>query len=181
MKNGVIPLEAPGLVKKSNGGEKLSQHAATVSAASSMPSPILPGAVIGRIVAIQAEGAPEVDFPANVSGRTLAARSVVPVSNNEVGREVALIFEDGDGAKPIILGILERPCPAGGRDSRPDPIQVEIEKDSLIFSAAKEIVLRCGKSSITLTKAGKVLLRGAYLLSRSSGVNRIKGGSVEIN
>ena len=41
--------------------------------------------------------------------------------------------------------------------------------------------LRCGKASITLTRAGKVLIRGAYLLSRSSGVNRIKGGSVQIN
>ena len=30
-------------------------------------------------------------------------------------------------------------------------------------------------------RAGKVLIRGAYLLSRSSGVNRIKGGSVQIN
>ena len=31
------------------------------------------------------------------------------------------------------------------------------------------------------TKAGKVILGGAYVLSRSSGVNRIKGGSVQIN
>jgi hypothetical protein len=34
---------------------------------------------------------------------------------------------------------------------------------------------------LTLTHAGKVLIRGAYVLSRSSGVNRIKGGSVQIN
>ena len=32
-----------------------------------------------------------------------------------------------------------------------------------------------------LTRAGKVLIQGAYLLSRSTGVNRIKGGSVQIN
>ena len=37
------------------------------------------------------------------------------------------------------------------------------------------------KASITLTSAGKILLRGAYILNRSSGVNRIKGGSVQIN
>ena len=35
--------------------------------------------------------------------------------------------------------------------------------------------------NIMLTRAGKVLIRGAYLLSRSSGANRIKGGSVQIN
>ena len=44
-----------------------------------------------------------------------------------------------------------------------------------------QIVLRCGEASITLTRAGKVLIRGAYVLSRSSGTNRIQGGSVEIN
>ncbi|MEW5071937.1 hypothetical protein AB1P14_09365, partial [Pseudomonas aeruginosa] len=38
-----------------------------------------------------------------------------------------------------------------------------------------------GKASITLTRAGKVIIRGAYLSSRSTGVNRIKGGSVQIN
>ena len=48
-----------------------------------------------------------------------------------------------------------------------------------MLTADKEIELRCGKASITLTKAGKILLRGEYLLSRSSGVNRIKGGSVD--
>jgi hypothetical protein len=42
-------------------------------------------------------------------------------------------------------------------------------------------VFRFGQASITLTRAGKVLIRGAYLLSRSSGVNLITGGSVEIN
>ena len=49
------------------------------------------------------------------------------------------------------------------------------------ITAEKEIVLKCGKASITLTKAGKVIIRGTYLLNRSSGVNRIKGGSVQIN
>jgi hypothetical protein len=42
-------------------------------------------------------------------------------------------------------------------------------------------VLRCGQASVTLTKAGKVLIRGTYVSSRSSGVNRIKGGSVQLN
>ena len=57
----------------------------------------------------------------------------------------------------------------------------ELDGERLVFTADKEIVLRCGDASITLTKAGKVIIRGSYLLSRSSGVNRIKGGSVQIN
>ena len=45
----------------------------------------------------------------------------------------------------------------------------------------EQLVLRCGKASITLTKAGKVLIDGSHVLSRSSGVNRVKGGSVQLN
>ncbi|XXT19888.1 hypothetical protein WME94_57670 [Sorangium sp. So ce429] len=30
-------------------------------------------------------------------------------------------------------------------------------------------------------RAGKILIRGEYLLVRASGVNRIQGGSVQIN
>jgi hypothetical protein len=58
---------------------------------------------------------------------------------------------------------------------------VTLDDDQLVFAAKEQVVLRCGKASITLTRAGKVLIRGAYLLSRSSGVHRIKGGSVQIN
>ena len=47
--------------------------------------------------------------------------------------------------------------------------------------AKKQLVLRCGQASITLTEAGKVLIQGSYVSSRSSGINRVKGGSVQIN
>jgi len=42
-------------------------------------------------------------------------------------------------------------------------------------------VLRCGDASITLTRAGKVVIQGNYILSRSSGYNKIKGAAIDIN
>ena len=51
----------------------------------------------------------------------------------------------------------------------------------LDVSAGEQVTLRCGKASLTLTAPGKVLLRGAYVSSRSSGVNRIVGRSVQID
>jgi uncharacterized protein (DUF2345 family) len=60
-------------------------------------------------------------------------------------------------------------------------ILVANSPDELLLTAERQITIRCGESSITLTAAGKIILRGKYIVSRSSGVQRIKGGSVQIN
>ena len=134
-----------------------------------------PSVIIGRIAALLESGVPLVDFPGNSSGKLVSAQSLIPVIAADAGRNVALTFEDGDPCTPIIVGMFQTP------NATTQPREVKLDDESLILSAKKEVVIQCGKSSITLTSAGKVLIRGAYLLSRSSGVNRIKGGSVQIN
>jgi hypothetical protein len=57
----------------------------------------------------------------------------------------------------------------------------ELDGERVVLSAEREISLKCGEASITLTAAGKILIRGTYVLTRSSGANRIKGATVEIN
>ncbi len=58
---------------------------------------------------------------------------------------------------------------------------VHVDGKRVVLEGQEEVVLRCGEASITLTRNGKVVIRGKYLLSRSSGVNRILGGSVQVN
>jgi len=91
---------------------------------------------------------------------------------------VILLFEHGNPRKPILMGFVQQTAPP---QSEMSPVEVRLDGEQLTLTAKNELVLRCGKASITLTRAGKVLIRGAYLLSRSSGANRIKGGSVQIN
>ncbi len=68
------------------------------------------------------------------------------------------------------------------RVDAPDrPDEAHLDGERVVLTADKEIVLKCGKASITLTRAGKVIIRGEYVLSRSAGVNQMKGGAVKLN
>ena len=136
-----------------------------------------PAVIIGTLVGFTEARAPLVDFPGNQSGAALSARSMIALSQLDAGCEIALAFEQGNPAKPMVMGRLQ----LDGGESAADPVNVTLDGEQVTLSARNEIVLRCGKASITLTRAGKIIIRGAYLLSRSSGVNRIKGGSVQIN
>jgi hypothetical protein len=136
-----------------------------------------PGVVLGTLSAWDEDGQPLVDYPGNPASRHLPGRSTVALNQDDLGKEVALMFIDGDSRRPLIVGVLDPPP----RPVVKKPLTAEVDGERLVFTADHEIVFRCGQASLTLTKAGKVLIKGAYLLSRSSGVNRIKGGSVQIN
>lgn len=58
---------------------------------------------------------------------------------------------------------------------------VHVDGKRIVLEGHDEVVLKCGEASITLTRNGKIVIRGNYLLSRSTGVNRILGGSVQVN
>jgi Domain of unknown function (DUF6484) len=105
----------------------------------------------------------------------IAARTVVSLSEKDVGKQVVLAFENGDLAKPVILGVIK----TAENDGR--KLSVVADGDKFVVAAEREIELRCGEASITLTRAGKVLIKGEYVLTRAKGLNRIKGAAVSIN
>lgn len=142
------------------------------------------GVVIGLLIGFGDSGLPLVVFSSNPQIAALPARSIAKLSHEDIGREIALLFEEGDSTRPVILGPVQHQAEAESAPAKSseDKVQVaEIDGERIVLSANQEIVLRCGKSSITLTAAGKIIIRGTYLLNYSSGVNRIKGGSVQIN
>jgi Domain of unknown function (DUF6484) len=136
----------------------------------------LEGVVIGALVGLADDGVPLVDFSGNPEDSPVAARTIAVVGHEDVGREVALLFEGGEAAKPVLIGLMAQPQP-----QRPATVSVDRDGERLELTAQREIVLRCGDASITLTRAGKVLIRGTYVSSHSKGVNKIKGGAVHIN
>ena len=139
------------------------------------------GVVVGELIALDPQHrAPLVCFAGQPGTGALRARSTVDLHGAHIGAGVLLLFEQADPARPIVIGVLRErdgwPLP-----DRPAQVQVEGDGERLVVSARDQLVLRCGKASVTLTRAGKVLIEGTYVLSRSSGVNKIKGGSVQLN
>lgn len=140
----------------------------------------LPEVVVGEIVALTGNGlAPLVMYPGQPGTAALAARTVLDLHGAHVGRQVVLSFDGGDSSRPIVMGVLRE---AGDSTlDAPGQVQVDADGERLVVDAKQELVLRCGKASITLTREGKVLVQGTYVSSRSTGVNRVKGGSVQLN
>jgi hypothetical protein len=135
--------------------------------------------LVGRLHGFDLMDQPLVVCVPALAGQVLTARTTVPLRQSMIGRDVVLCFENGDVAAPIIMGVIE-PHPLA--DPMP-PAGTEVSADGMrhVIQAEREIVLRCGEASITLTRAGKVIIQGKYILSRSSGYNKIKGAAVDIN
>jgi len=139
------------------------------------------GMVVGDLIALKDDGCtPLVVFPGQTGSVAVPARSVVDLRGRHIGSQVALMFDGGDSAKPIVVGVL-KDGDAGPLDERGGVAELEADGERLIVTAKQQLILRCGSASITLTKAGKVIIQGTFVSSRSSGVNRIVGGSVQIN
>ena len=139
------------------------------------------GVLIGQLIGMTNENrTPLVLYPGQPGTAALFARTVVDLHGPHIGRKVVLMFEAGDPAKPIVMGVL-REGEGSPLDEKPNQVEVDADGERMIVTAREQVVLRCGKASITLTRAGKVLIQGSYVLSRSSGVNRIKGGSIQLN
>jgi hypothetical protein len=137
------------------------------------------GHVTGRLVGRTEAGEVLVDYPGNPHG-PLVARTTVLLGERAGAElsEVLLVFEGERSNQPVVVGVLRAPgdkvVGEGGREALVDGRRVVID-------AVDEIVLRCGEASITLRRNGRVVIRGAYVETRSRGVNRVKGGSVQIN
>jgi hypothetical protein len=142
--------------------------------------------VLGRLVGIDGNGNPLVELPDRV-GCPVPARATVtiPVEMIGNGREVLVMFVDDDSARPVIVGLIQdqplTPFPKIGKLDPQTPIEVSTDGRRLTLSAYTELHLVCGESSITLRQDGKIVISGRHLLSRAKVVNRIKGGSVQIN
>jgi hypothetical protein len=140
------------------------------------------GAVTARFHGFDLQDRPLVSGTPGLPHEILAARSTVPLRRTDIGSTVVLLFDGGDVRQPIIVGVVQDRQPVEEDAQQPPQLlTVQSDDERFVVSAEREITLRCGEASITLTRAGKVIIEGAYIISRSSGYNKIKGAAVDIN
>jgi hypothetical protein len=151
---------------------------------------------VGELVGWTDEQGPIVNYPDNPHP-PLPAISAVALDGDtarelaEAGQRVILAFDRGRSDRPILMALVHEPtstpeaCVDADADADADPpdepLRVSVDGENVTLTGKRTIELRCGKASIVLTKAGKVIIRGTHLVSSSSGANRIRGGSVELN
>jgi hypothetical protein len=64
---------------------------------------------------------------------------------------------------------------------KPMVFEADVDGSRVRITAKDEIVIHCGKASITLRRNGRVIIRGTHVETASSGTNRIKGSQVRVN
>lgn len=104
------------------------------------------------------------------------ALSTVGLAPGDAGAAIVVAFEQGEVRHPVIVGRVQPP-----RTEAPPALEVRVDGERVVLQGRERIELRCGEASIALTRAGKVLINGNYVLTRSRGANRVKGAYVGIN
>lgn len=147
------------------------------------------GIAVGRIVRIDEKGQVLINY--GNSAEVIASRLTSSVQEklgkgNPEGREVLLAFENHNPLRPIIIDTIYNIVDEIADNSIAEK-KARLDQKGIIngerieWDAGEQIVLRCGKASITLTRAGKILIKGEYVLSSAKGSNQIKGGSIQLN
>lgn len=145
---------------------------------------VVRGHRVGRLVGWN--GGPCVDYPGNPHG-PLAARAIplldaVQVASlPDTARDVLLTFESERSDRPVIVGLLQPAALSLAPTAAPLAEEVRVDGRRIVLEGQDEVVLRCGKASITLRSNGRLVVRGAYVETASEGVHRIKGAAVRIN
>lgn len=135
------------------------------------------GVALAELIALDGAGGALVALDGDAGSH--AALSIVDLRTEQLGRRVVVAFERGEAARPIVIGLVR-----GDDDGllcQRAPRSVSVDDQTLTVVAQQELVLRCGQSSISLRRDGRIEIRGETLLMQSTGANRIRGGSVQLN
>ena len=115
------------------------------------------GVVIGVFLGFGDDG-PLVVFPGNLEETAITARSLTELDSAMIGAEVALLFQEGDPGRPLIVGRIVDPA---RKTSTPQVIR---DGETVKINADERMELRCGKATSSW-KGTATSLSAAAILS----------------
>ena len=132
----------------------------------------VPGVTIGIVTGVDSTGSPIVRFQNEEIAAAVVWMPTTPQWADCIGGRVILSLLDGDERQPIVLGLLDPPQSCVDARGTPEALHVE---------STRALLIECGEAKIALREDGRIEIRGTHIISRSSGPNKLKGGSVHIN
>ena len=82
-------------------------------------------------------------------------------------------------AEFVLIGLLRERISTSA--AKKGELEVRMDGETVQLSAEHQIELKCGKSSLILRRSGRVILKGTYVVTTSSGPVKIKGATVALN
>lgn len=134
------------------------------------------GVAIGLLMGFE-DGSPLVVFAGNDKDHAVPARSLTRLGAEVIGKEVALLFEDGNRNRPLIVGQIVDPV----RSEQSESVGIQRDGDYVRVEGKQRIELRVGKAAILMEADGRITIRGTNVVSHASGANRMRGGSISLN
>ncbi|MFH1153746.1 MAG: hypothetical protein V1793_08020 [Pseudomonadota bacterium] len=98
------------------------------------------------------------------------------------GLEVVILFEDNDISNPLIVGARKSLLQEIINEAvRSIPLNLVYNGKHIEMEAMSDLVIRSGKSRITITNAGLVRIEGTSIEIVASGPSNIKGNPIALN
>jgi hypothetical protein len=150
-----------------------------------LPDALAPNLMIGTVCAVQ-NGLPAVQCFGSEDQYILhrSLQHALVSGTPAVGTQVLFLCEDRKCSKAILIGVLvnvepmlrERTFETATRTTC-----AQLDGQRIVLEAEQEIVLRCGKGSLTLTADGRIVMKGVEITSRAQRTHKIRGAVVNIN
>lgn len=138
---------------------------------------------LGKLVDFKDNTLPIVEINDGYTTEIKPAHSCVKLSLQQLGSKVVLVIAENE-SMPVITGVIESEPVQIVRDTSVQSLSenvIKVDGKIIRLKAEESISIECGKTKITLTKEGKISLKGKYILSRAKKTNRIQGGQVGLN
>lgn len=131
----------------------------------------------GRILFVPEDGSRS-PLPVTI-GVSLSDAALVKAARS--GARALVLRASGAADRWVLVALLRERVSASARDAEPGKLELTVDGETVRIEADQQLELRCGRSKLLLRRDGRVVLSGSYVISKSTGPNKLKGATIALN